>query len=333
MALLLSYELSHKADTLSQQIHGLQLDNSILEKYIEQKTVELGYDEEDKRKGKKKTKKQSIQTLNSDQKYQIAHVIHEDLLAEIETHRKNSEKMIDTLRAILEETDIRIGELKRDAYEFKRDVVVGAENSRTGKIMAERAIRYFEDKIKVVDGVIEKLRLKNATLKSQVNKVELQLSQKQETGDTLHYIDFHQLQIENKQFVAKIEERNEELLSVKSSAGKTIQALNEYKRKLNDKLEESQYLKNEIEEKKLSLKKIVKEISKTAKDTKVEKSTKNRLRQQIEESAEMPHIEDYIIQKKELYELDSKLGNWQKKVELLEMSAKKTRNMAIQSSR
>ena len=34
--------------------------------------------------------------------------------------KMNSEKLIDTLRAVLEETDIRIAELKKDAYEFKR---------------------------------------------------------------------------------------------------------------------------------------------------------------------------------------------------------------------
>lgn len=33
-------------------------------------------------------------------------------------------------------------------------------------------------------------------------------------GDALHYIDFHQLQIENKQYVCRIEERNDELLKV-----------------------------------------------------------------------------------------------------------------------
>ena len=37
-------------------------------------------------------------------------------------------------QAVLEETDIRIAELKKDAYEFKRDIVVGAENMRTGKV-------------------------------------------------------------------------------------------------------------------------------------------------------------------------------------------------------
>ena len=48
----------------------------------------------------------------------------------------------------MEETDIRIAELKKDAYEFKRDIVVGAENMRTGKTMAEKVQKYMEDKLK-----------------------------------------------------------------------------------------------------------------------------------------------------------------------------------------
>ena len=46
------------------------------------------------------------------------------------------------------------------------------------------------------------------------NQVESQLRQKDDMGDALHYIDFHQLQIENKQYVSRIEERNDELLKV-----------------------------------------------------------------------------------------------------------------------
>lgn len=33
-------------------------------------------------------------------------------------------------------------------YEFKRDIVQQAVNPRTGKIIAERILRYFEDKIR-----------------------------------------------------------------------------------------------------------------------------------------------------------------------------------------
>merc|ERR1712086_1073387 len=147
----------------------------------------------------------------------------EEVQKEVEETKRSSERLIDTLRAVLEETDIRIAELKKDAYEFKRDIVVGAEHFRTGKTMAEKVIRYMEDKLRQKDSIIEKLRLKNATLKSQAQKVDAQLRQKEEMGDVLHYIDFHQLQIENKQYVAKIEERNQELLKLKMTTGSTVQ--------------------------------------------------------------------------------------------------------------
>lgn len=298
----------------------------MLQAYNDKKTAELGADEEEKKK--KKNKKNAQVTLTADQKYEIANIVHEDLLQEIETHRKNSEKMIDTLRAVLEETEIRIGELKRDAYEFKRDVVVGAENTRTGKIIAEKLIRYFDDKAKQVDAVIEKLRLKNATLKSQINKLEATLAQKEEVGDVLHYIDFHQLQIENKQYVAKIEERNDELLQVKHASSKTTQALNEYKRRLTIQLEDATWLNNELNSKQQLQQKLEKEHDKVLSELKSERRLKHKLRTQIEEASELPDIEDYIMQKRALQNLESVRKNWQKKVEIMEMAAKRTRSLA-----
>ncbi len=288
--------------------------------------MELG-PEDDKRSSKRNKK---VILLTSEQKYDIANIIHDDLLQEIENHRKNSEKMIDTLRSVLEETEIRINELKRDAYEFKRDVVVGTENARTGKIMAEKVTRYFDDKVKKVDAVIEKLRLKNASLKSQITKVEAQLAQKEEVGDVLHYIDFHQLQIENKQYLAKIEERNDELLNVKVTTGKSIQALNDLKRTLNDKLEECSWLQNEIASKHQQVARLGKENGSVSKEVHSEVRQRDRLRQAIEEAAmsSMPQVEDYIMQKKELYELQSQRKNWQKKVDIMEMAAKRTRALA-----
>lgn len=289
----------------------------------------MGIEEEEKKKGRgAKNRNKQPTPLTIDQKYDIAILVQEELTADIEKNKKNFEKMIDTLRAVLEETEIRITELKRDAYEFKRDVVVGAENARTGKIMAERVTRYLEEKLKMKDSIIEKLRLKNATLKSQIHKVEKQLSQKEEIGDVLHYIDFHQLQIENKQYIAKIEERNEELLSVKLSTGKTLRVLNELKHRLNEKVNESEWLKNEITNKKTLLNKLKLEAGKVKKEVHVEKRTSNKLRQQIDEASEMPNVEDYIMQKRRMYELQSTLKNWQKKNEILEMAAKKSRAIA-----
>merc|ERR1719199_947204 len=108
--------------------------------------------------------------------------------------------------------------------------------------MAEKVIRYMEDKLRQKDAIVEKLRLKNATLKSQAQKVDAQLRQKEEMGDVLHYIDFHQLQIENKQYMAKIEERNDELLKLKMTTGNTVQVLNTLKKQLQDIITESDWL-------------------------------------------------------------------------------------------
>mmetsp|Transcript_30990 Transcript_30990/g.44526 ORF Transcript_30990/g.44526 Transcript_30990/m.44526 type:complete len:330 (-) Transcript_30990:956-1945(-) len=320
------FTLEAQVASLLKEIEHLKLENSVLATYNEKKSLQLGADEDDKKK--KKNRKNMVTTLTSEQKSDIANVVHEDIIAEIDTNRKNSEKMIDTLRAVLEETEIRIGELKRDAYEFKRDVVVGAENSRTGKIVAEKVVRYFDDKLKQIDAIIEKLRLKNSTLKSQISKIENVLAQKEEVGDVLHYIDYHQLQIENKQYTSKIEEKNEELLTVKLSTTKTIQALNEYKRKLQVQLEDASWLKNEVESKKAQQHKLETENKKVNKEKAVEIRMKSKFRLEIEETAEMPEVGDYILQKKEMYALESALQNWQKKVEIMEMAAKRAKSQS-----
>jgi hypothetical protein len=53
-------------------------------------------------------------------------------------------------------------------------------------------------------------------------------------GDELKFIDFHQLQIENKKYVKEIEEKNEKLLDYKIDSGKIGTQLLEAKRLLNN---------------------------------------------------------------------------------------------------
>jgi chromosome segregation ATPase len=253
--------------------------------------------------------------------------MNEDLHQEIEASKLKSEKMVDTLKAVLEETEVRITELKHDAYEFKRDVVVGAENPRTGKIMAEKVTRFFENKFNSRDVVIEKLKLKNSALKSQVFKIETQLTQKDDIDDSLHYIDFHQLQIENKQFLAKIEERSEELLAMKLTTGKTIVTLNDFKKQLGDETTEYDSLNAQIADKNVLLEKSVLECRQVNQFIRQGRRKADKLKQEVDDAQamEMPRIEDYITQKKDMYELQVALQTWQKKVAILEMAAKQSR--------
>ncbi len=54
-------------------------------------------------------------------------------------------------------------------------------------------------------------------------------AQKEEAGEVRHEVDFEQLKIENKQFSERYDEKIQELLQLKLSAGNTMQVLNSYK--------------------------------------------------------------------------------------------------------
>jgi hypothetical protein len=58
-------------------------------------------------------------------------------------------------------------------------------------------------------------------------------------GDDLKFIDFHQLQIENKKFVKDIDDRNKTLLKLKLESGTTVQTLNRIKKQLTDALNDA----------------------------------------------------------------------------------------------
>ena len=53
-----------------------------------------------------------------------------------------------------------------------------------------------------------------------------QNSQREELGEVLHEVDFKQLKIENKQFMTKIDEKNNEMIKLKKIVGSVTQTLN-----------------------------------------------------------------------------------------------------------
>jgi hypothetical protein len=293
--------------------------------------------DDDSKDGESPTKRRtgkgrgSPTNLTLQQKNDIASQESDSIGKEIEETRVRSEKLIDTLRSVIEETAIRLTDLKKDAYEFKRDIVVGAENFRTGKTMAEKVVRYMEEKLRQKDAMVEKLKLKNQTLKIQLGKVDAQLRQKEEMGDVLHYIDFHQLQIENKQYVAKIEERNQELLKLKMTTGSTVQVLNTLKKQLGDIINESDWLRKEISARSDMLKRIKRDNISVNDEIMVERKKLTKFRSAREETEGMPQVIDYVNQKRKEYEVEAQIKNWERKIEISEMEARRLRKQRQRS--
>jgi len=291
----------------------------------------LTEDDEAQGKGKRKSivaAKKAHAVLAPEQKYEVASQEMEEVRDEIEATKGNSEKLLDSLRASMEETDVRISEIKKDAYEFKRDIVTGAENFRTGKTVAEKAVRYMEEKLRAKGAMAEKLRLKNTTLKSTIQKMEGQLQQKEDMGEVLHVIDFDQLKIENQQYLEKIEERNNELLRLKLTTGNTVQVLNTLKHKLNNLTAESAWLKRETSQRKETLAKISEEISRVEQEKEHAARADRKMRRDTQSQSNMPQVLDYVQQKAEMYDLERSLSTWRRKVEIAEVEARRHHSLA-----
>jgi len=265
-------------------------------------------------------------SLTLEQKFAIANAEVEALTKDMEQTKKTSEQNLDILRALTEETDIRTAEVKRDAYEFRRDIVVGAENPRTGKTMAEKVLKYMEDKLTQKDMLINKLLMKNQAYKIQIKKADTQLRSKLETGDALQYIDFHQLQIENQQFVIRIEEANAELLELKRRSGRTVKILNNMKKKLSQLTAEAKINEDEIKERQAMLGKTEHDIAKVVEEKDAAKKEHKKLRAQSRISPEMPQVVDYVNQKAEEYNYEARKKNWERKVEIAETAVKRIRS-------
>ncbi|KAJ3115712.1 hypothetical protein HK100_001262 [Physocladia obscura] len=284
-----------------------------------------------KKKGEKTKEADKPIALTPEQKSEIATRELEELRDEIEKQKEDWGKIMDNYKAELEEVEIRVSEIKKSMYEFKRDIIQQAVNQRTGKVVAERVLRYFDDKIRLKDAIIEKVRLKNATLKVQKNKLHLQLKQKEEMGEVLHAIDFDQLQIENKQYLAKIEERNSELLKLKMTAGNTVQILNFYKKKLQSLTSESQKLRNEINQRTDFLSKLNQEAKIVARETQKASTINEKLKIKMEEF-KVPHVMEYVNMKAEQYDLNKKVKSWERKVEIASMQATRMKKIWHQMS-
>ena len=82
-------------------------------------------------------------------------------------------------------------------------------------------------------------------------------------GEDLKFIDFHQLQIENKKHVKDIDDRNKKLLQLKLDSGKIVQGLNELKKKLTEATKTQEELARKLADYNQSLLKKREDVQKT----------------------------------------------------------------------
>jgi hypothetical protein len=249
--------------------------------------------------------------LEVEKKLEIATAELERLKEEKKEEKKVIEKNQETVKACMEEAELRIQETRRDMYEFHRDI------ANDKKIFAEKILRYLKDREKLKETYITKLKLKTTALKTQINKYEHQLKQREDMGEVLHAIDFDQLKIENQQFNERIDQKNKELVKLKLTTGSTVQTMNALTEKLNKLNSDQVWLRKEIKQREDHLRKLNEDI-RMVEGEKVSAEKRNTQLRLQHEAVKVPKVEDYIQQKAEMYELEKAVINWKRKVEIAE---------------
>eukprot|EP00294_Goniomonas_avonlea_P013679 CAMPEP_0114557618 /NCGR_PEP_ID=MMETSP0114-20121206/9930_1 /TAXON_ID=31324 /ORGANISM="Goniomonas sp, Strain m" /LENGTH=351 /DNA_ID=CAMNT_0001742925 /DNA_START=23 /DNA_END=1078 /DNA_ORIENTATION=+ len=311
----------------------LSLENSLLQTHLDRVAPKMVLQQEEEQDSKnrklRRQKNRGPEELTMEQKIDIAASEVDEAKKEIEERKEKGDRLLDDLKAFTEEAEVKIAELRKEKYEFNRDVINATQG---GKPMAEKVIRWMEDRQRVKETVTDKLTLKNQQLRVIIQKQETQLHQKEEMGEVLHVIDFDQLKIENQQYLKKIEERNNELLKLKLTTGNIVQVLNSSKRKLSSVVSDSVMLRNMILEKEDLLKRVLEEVEKVELDKKVARRLNAKISKQIDESA-MPQVMEYLKQKVEAFELEREVKNMWRKIEIAEMELKRYKLAALSAVR
>ncbi|KAM5263688.1 cilia- and flagella-associated protein 263 isoform 2-T2 [Ctenodactylus gundi] len=228
---------------------------------------------------------------------------------------------IELAQAIIEEADIRCAEVQKAVYEFEKDILKTISKKKGSILATQKVMKYIEDTNRRRDNMKAKLRLKNVSLKVQRKKMLSQLRQKEEVGEALHEVDFQQLKIENAQFLEMIEAKNRELIQLKLTSGNTLQILNTYKKKLHQAMEMYSNLEKEILLRNELLEKINKEILEVEEDQGKAMALNKKLRKQLSEFR-APQVMVYVREKIINGDLEKTIREWERKVEIAEMSLK-----------
>ncbi|XP_033319040.1 uncharacterized protein LOC117216449 [Bombus bifarius] len=106
--------------------------------------------------------------------------------------------------------------------------------------------RFIEEWLRSANTILERLRLKSATLRMLIRKARQQLAQRKELGELLHAVDFEKLSIENQDYAKMLEEKNLYVIDMKRIAGYYHLKLTQHKQKLGDLLRKLNEVKSEI---------------------------------------------------------------------------------------
>ena len=238
---------------------------------------------------------------------------------------------------------MRLVDLEKDAFSFKRDVLVYSSstsmghstnresnnNSSTLEIKSERILRHLQSRELQFESRKDKLKLQQIEEKKKLQKFEAKLKQIAVSGrGRLDYIDFHKYQNENKNITEELDQLTNELEKIKAVFEKSEKQLISLNKSLKDHTKSRESIDKSIDLRQRHLSRLQEKIVK-------HKNNINTLqlrvdKQNLMDCTEPNSVSDYqgnttdvmdiVQQQSKLYELKAQIKTWTRKVEVAEIS-------------
>jgi chromosome segregation ATPase len=193
------------------------------------------------------------------------HVIGQ-IESDIKQEERRSANQIAEIRARQVQIGIREREIEKEIAGFNREVVEGGRDERSGLIIGEKLLKWYDDTVKDKDATIGKLRLKRDAMRSQIARTRARLQQKLKLGEKVQQVDYDQLQINNEGFQAEIAELSQRLASLQKISSSVVSKLNNARTKLGGEERHVKQYEQAIRQKKTAIDKYGKEAEQVEDD-------------------------------------------------------------------
>lgn len=150
-------------------------------------------------------------------------------------HKDQTDRMRETLMA--EQTLVSAYTAEFEA--LKLATARGAVSQRTGRPLPLPQIKEMLAAEAAKEAAVSQARLTHLRLQHSLRTTEETLREGEQLGEGLHLIDFEQLKLENQTFNEKIEERNEDVIKLRTKIANTVNILSHVKEVLQDTEEEN----------------------------------------------------------------------------------------------
>lgn len=231
-------------------------------------------------------------------------------------YRDESERILDDIKAVIQETELSIVEIKKEKNSFQREVMFEAEMRHSKFASTDRILSYLQDKLKGKHVLIAKLQEKNDLLQTQIADAERQFTSKKDLADILHAVDFDQLTIQNQQLMTKIRDRTHEFHRIKASSNKASQALEIVRKHLQNLQAEGIHVKEKLNEDFSKLTRAKEEI-KSCNRTKKKLKELLDIGTQESDGPSPPNAIEYMRLKDAAQRLQKDVERWRKKIHVV----------------